>query len=341
MRARRIEGLLGLLLAAAGATSCSTATVERKSEVPQVTRVPGEGTYRWESESGWVEPRRGNWGNPGEIRAESKEAFEAGAYADALAGFLVLKERGGDEPEVAESNFLIAECYYHLGNYEQAIDYYRKVYRQNRPAQDILDRTFQRIYDISMDYLRGKANCQFLFVSYGCPGHGIEILVGENGLITEYPYLTFADDALMEIAKHYFDRKEYPEAVPFYERVSQDPKSEWRELAEYQLAESVFKQIRGIDYDQKLVADAEKKFRTYLENQPRGPQAEAARGRLEEITEMQGERYLQVAKFYLRESEPRSAKIYLRVVLDRYATSSAAREAREIQRQLDRLESGG
>jgi outer membrane protein assembly factor BamD (BamD/ComL family) len=333
--------LAAFLIAAALLPGCSSATVVRKSEVPRVKTVSGEGAYKWESPGGWVRPRRGSWGTTAEIRAETRKAFDAGAYADALDGLLVLKSRlPATDPTLAETNFLIAECYYQLGNYDEAIDLYREVYRVNRPPQDILDRTFLRVYDIALDYLRGKADCRFLFVNYSCPGTGIEILIGEQGLITEYPYLSFADDAIMEIATHYFDRKEYPEAVPLFQKVADDPRSEWRELAEYQVAMSFFKQIRGKDYDQKLVLDAERRFRSYLENQPRGPQAEAARQKLAEISEMQGARHLGVAKFYLNESEPGAARIYLRIVLDRYATSSAAREAREIQRQLDRLEGG-
>ncbi len=51
-------------------------------------------------------------------------------------------------------------------------------------------------------------------------------------------------------------------------------------------------------------------------------------------------KYLRIAKFYLRESEPRAARIYLRRVLIRYTDSTAAREAREIQHQLDQLALG-
>jgi outer membrane protein assembly factor BamD (BamD/ComL family) len=321
---------------------CSSATVVQKSESPSVKAVPGDGAYTWQSPDGWIRPRRGSWGTTAEVRAESRKAFDAGAYADALDGLLVLKSRlPAADPTMAETNFLIAECYYQLGNYDRAIELYREVYRKNRPAQEILDRTFLRVYDIALDYLRGKADCSFLFINYGCPGHGIDLLIGPEGLITEYPYLTFADDALMEIATHYFNRKEYPEAVPLFQRVAEDSRSEWRDLAEYQVAMAVYKQIRGRDYDQKLVLDAERRFRTYLEDQPRGPQAEAARQKLAEISDLQGARYLQVAKFYLNESEPRAARIYLRLVLDRYATSTAAREAREIQGQLDRMEGRG
>jgi|SRR5688572_23899017 len=321
---------------------CSSATVVERPDDAQVTPVPGPGSYTWNEDKGWVQPTEGSWGNAAQLRTEARKAFDNGAHADALAGLLVLRDRlASDDPSLAETNFLIAECYYHLGNYESALEYYKDVYTKNRPPQEILDRTFQRVYDIAMDYLRGKASCQFLFISYGCAGHGIEILVGKEGLITQYPYLTFADDALMEIAAYYFNRKEYPEAVPLYERVANDPKSEWRELAAYQLGLSTFKQIRGADYDQKIILEAERKFRNYLEDQPRGPQAEAVREKLAEIAEMQGAKNLGIAKFYLRESQMRAARVYLRVVLDRYATSTAAREAREIQQQLDMLEEEG
>ncbi|MBI4604287.1 MAG: outer membrane protein assembly factor BamD, partial [Planctomycetes bacterium] len=122
-----------------------------------------------------------------------------------------------------------------------------------------------------------------------------------------------------------------------FERLVRDyPQSEWRAQAEYYLALSVFKQIRGVDYDEKLILDAQRKFRAYLEENPRGPQAEDARQKLGEIVEMLGEKNLRLAKFYLRESEPAAAKIYLRIVLERYTSSAAAREAREIQRGLER-----
>ena len=322
---------------------CSSATVARKSETPKVKTIPGEGTFQWEPLTGWIRPRRGNWGPVAKIRSEAQKAFDAGAYADALDGFLALRQNlPSDDPTLAETNFWIGECYFHLGNYEKAVEFYTLVYKKNKPSSDLLNRTFQRVYDIAMDYLHEKADCRFLGIAYSCPGHGIDLLVGDDGLITQYPHLTFADDAIMEIAKYYFDRKEYPEAVPFYERIVREYQdSEWRGLALYQVALCVFKQIRGTDYDQQLILDAERKFRAYLEYNPRGPQAEDARAKLRQIAEMQGERYLRVAKYYLRESQPRAAKIYLRAVLDRYTSSTAAREAREIQRQLEKIDSGG
>ena len=319
-------------------SGCASPKVVRKRPTPLRKEVAGKGEYRWEAKAGWVQPQRGSWGLPDQVRSEAREAFDAGAYADALEGLKVYKSSiAPSDPSYPETVFLMAECYYRLGDYEQAVDLYKEIYRKLKPAGDLMSRSFLRVHDMAMDYIHGNAACYFLGFSYNCPSEGIELLVGEEGLITEYPRLSFADDAVMEIAKHYFDRMEYPEAVPLYERLIREyPESEWRSPAEYQLALSIFKQIRGIDYDEKILADAERKFRQYVENNPRGPQTEDARGKQKEIREMLGEKNLRLAKFYLRESEPAAAQVYLRLVLERYTSSTAAREAREIQRQLEK-----
>ncbi len=320
---------------------CTSATVQPQSKTPRVRTVSGGGEYRWEPESGWVRPEFGDWGAVATIRKESNTALQAKAYSDALAGFLELEPRlSGDESAATENDFSIAECYYQLRHYEKAIEYYRKVYREGKPEQTIADTTRQRIYEIAIDYIHGKAACTIAGIRYTCPRHGIELLVGEDGLITEYPYLTFADDALMDIAKYYFDSRQYPEAVPTYEWVIRDYQGEWTGTAQYQLALAWFRQIRGTDYDEKVIAQAEKEFRRYLEIEPRGAHAVEARENLHRISQMLASKYLGIAKFYLRESEPRAARIYLRRVLLRYTDSTAAREAREIQRQLDKLAIG-
>ena len=318
--------------------ACASPTVVRKSETPQHKEVAGQGDYRWEPRGGWVRPTRGKWGTPAQIRAEAREAFDAGAHADALEGYLVcLQLTPADDPAVAELKLWVGECYYYLGNYEQALERYREVYQKHKPEGEILTKAFQRVYEIAMAYIHKQAVCSFIGIPYDCPGHGIELLVGDDGLLTEFPNLAFADDALYEIANHYFVARQYPEALPVYGRLVREyPQSKWRGPAEYHVALSTFKQIRGVDYDEKLIIDAERKFRAYLENNPRGPQAEDAREKVRELMEILGEKNLRVAKYYLRESEPGAARIYLRIVLDRYSSTFAAREAREIQQQLEK-----
>ena len=62
------------------------------------------------------------------------------------------------------------------------------------------------------------------------------------------------------------------------------------------------------------------------------------RGKLIEINEMEGEKNLDIARFYLRERRLRACDIYLRLVLDRYPNTLAARAAREMRSSLENKE---
>lgn len=319
----------------------------RASRTEPLTReVSGTGPYTWEADTGWKLTRQGKWGEPSQVRAEALEAFEAESYADALLGFEQVQDSlpGGD-PALPETRFYLAECCYYLGRYRDAVENYRLVYRSGQAGETIMNRSFFRVYEIALDYLSGQAGVYLLLPGLKVKGaqEGITLLVHhQDGLITEYPYLPFADDALMEIARYHYEAEDYAEAESYYERVITDyPGREWRETAQFRVAMAVFLQIRGVEYDQEVLLRAERNFRRYLSENPRGERAEEARARLRELTEWQGQSYLQIARFYLRDSQVRAAKLYLRIILEKYTTTEAAEEAREISLQVERLESSG
>ncbi|MBN1443850.1 MAG: outer membrane protein assembly factor BamD [Planctomycetes bacterium] len=337
--ARVVVGLLG----AWGLASCATSSIERLSQEPRVVEAPGQGLgfYTWDEQRGWIRWELAQWGPAEHVRAQSLRAFEAGAYADALAGFLHLENEPpveGEPPRSDDLGFYIAECYFHLGDYESALPFYQRVYRKDFPDQSLLDEALLRVYRIGMAYLKGEIPCDFFgLVSYSCPAHGIEILASpSDGLITQFPEFRYADVALIEIARHYYDKKEYPEAVPLFDRVAARPTSEWADLAEFQAAMAVHLQIRGVDYDQKTMLEAERRFDAYCEHHPRGGHWQEAREKLREISEMESAKNLKIAKFYLREAKPEACQLYLKEILIKHPNSSAAREARQIQKQLDR-----
>jgi outer membrane protein assembly factor BamD (BamD/ComL family) len=248
-----------------------------------------------------------------------------------------------------EADFYIAECSYALGDYETAIEHYRKVYRRGSARDAMLQRTFDQVYAIALDYIYGRAG-QYLLIPLLMvrgPGYGIDLLTaveaGNEGLLTEFPYLDFADDALMEIGSYHYDIEEdFDAAERVYRRVVLEyPNRDQRELAQYRLAMSIYRQIRGTAFEQEFMVNAERAFRRYLEDYPRGKNSEEARAKLRELTDLQGKSYLEKAKFYLRESQLVAARMYLRVVLERYTTTDAAREAKDIMSRIDRVEAEG
>ncbi len=278
------------------------------------------------------------------LQKESRKAFDAEQYRDALLGYLSLKNLYPTSPESrsVETSFRIAECYYHLGpgEYENAYEYYLQVLR-GTPPEDMIQTTLGRIYDIGISFLQGRARLWFLGIFPYGRSHGVEILTGEEGLVTNYPFIKYSEDALMEVANYYFDNEEYAEAEKVYERMVRNyPQSPWNPTAEYQLALSVYRQIRGVDYDQEAIRRARSRFNDYLNHHPRGSKVEEVRLLLSQMSEMEGQRDLKIAKYYLRESQPHAAMLYLRSVFINNPKTEAAREARQIYDNMERRRRG-
>ncbi len=294
----------------------------------------------WSPEQGWIElPEGTSSPTAAALRAEARKAFESGAYEDALKGIYAMQREfsGSTEAKDSETHFLIAECHLKLGAYEKAYDNYQEALKRGAGGS-LLNRTLNRIYHIGLFFLQGKAKRSFAGIPFNSPSFGVDILIGEKGLFTRYENLDYADDGLLEIARHYFEKKQYPEAEKIYDRlVKRYPDSEWAELAEYQLAVTVFKQVRGVDYDQGPLKKAKRLFNTYRVHYPRGVHVEKVRDYLDRISEMEAQHDLKVAKYYIRESRPEAAMYYLREVLLNNPRTDAAREAREMYRQMARF----
>ena len=135
---------VAVLAAALFVAGCAVSQVPQLDDRPRVLRVEGSGVYRWEPDSGWVQPASGGWGPSRALRVEARKAFDAGAWAYALAGFLILQERRTRAADASKDlNFYTAECYYRLGYYADALAYYRPVYRRDFPLPNMGRLNFQ------------------------------------------------------------------------------------------------------------------------------------------------------------------------------------------------------
>lgn len=313
------------------------------SEIPELdedarVRVGGNSTT-WTADDGWTLAKKGEWGEPARVRLEALKAFETEAYADALAALLFLFDSSA-AVKMKDLSYYLGESYYQLGRYEDAIEYFKMVYKADFPSPELIDKSRQRVFEIALAYLRGRKTKDVLWVfDVKSPEYGIDILMDPaDGLITDNPYLSFADDARVEVANYYFEQGQYAESVPLYDSIETMTDKEWKELAFFMAALAEYFQVRGAVYDESKIQEARRRFRGYLQQYPRGEYVEEVRGRLSEINEMEGEKNLDIAKFYLRERELRACDIYLRLVLDRYPNTIAAKEARELRSRLQNAE---
>ncbi len=331
---RSLPGLLCVLFA----LGCASSQVPELDDSPRIEK--GQGETRWSAESGWVLSSPGEWGSSARVRTEALKAFEAGAYADALAALRFLDESPA-AAKMLDLRFYLGECCYQLGRYEDALEYYRKVYQVDFPSPELIDKARRRVFEIALAYLKERKTRSMLKVfKVTSPDYGIDILLDPaEGLVTENPYLSFADDAYMEVANYYFDQGKYAESVLLYDSIVKMSESEWKELAEYKSALAEYLQVRGAVYDENKLLQSRRRFKNYLQSYPRGEYWEEARGKLGEINELEGEKNLKIAKFYLNENELRACEIYLRVVLDNFPNSLAAREARELRSRIEKTTS--
>ena len=206
---RILPGLLLTLLALGCATS------EIPEEDDGVRTRTGAGATSWTADSGWTLAAGGAWGEPGKVRLEALKAFEAGAYADAMGAFSYLV----DSPAAArmqDLGYYMGECLYQLGRYEDAIEHLKEGYKADFPSPDLIDKSRRRVFEIALAYMRGRKTKDVLWVfDVTSPEYGIDLLMDPaEGLITENPYLSFADDAYVEVANYYFEQKQYAEQAP-------------------------------------------------------------------------------------------------------------------------------
>ena len=86
---RYLPGMLCVLLA----FGCASSEITESSDAARVSS--GEGRTAWASAEGGGLGEDGDWGASGNLRLEALKAFEAAAYADALAGLMVLYNSTG------------------------------------------------------------------------------------------------------------------------------------------------------------------------------------------------------------------------------------------------------
>jgi len=275
------------------------------------------------------------------LRARAQKAFDERKFEKAVEILHTLQDDFDNTRAAKEARtyFLIAEGYFHLGDYERAHDYYMKTLRRG-PGETIFNQTLNRIYNVGLAFLHGRAERSLLGFSFTSPTYGVDILIGEKGLLTRFPLSRYSA-AIWEIAEFYYNKKQFSDAERVYEQLVREfSDSEWAEQAEYKLALSVFNQVRGVAYDQDPLRKAKRKFLAYRAHYPRGNYSEQVRNSLREIAEMQAQHDLTVAKYYLRESRPQAARFYLRSVLLNNPKTDAAREARPMFQELSKYDAG-
>jgi outer membrane assembly lipoprotein YfiO len=149
-------------------------------------------------------------------------------------------------------------------------------------------------------------------------------------VIDNQPFTDSAAQAQYKIGLCHYTRKEYDEAAFEYRKVIENySQSDWVDEASYGLAQCYYESSLPPDYDQgpsQLTINAIDDFKVRFPSDTRVAELDTKR---QEMNERIATQRLQTAKFYERRREFKAARISYEVVVEQFAGTPAASEAKQ------------
>ena len=258
-------------------------------------------------------------------------------YQDAIDLYLYEDEGPSRGPLIARVRLDLTRALVESRNFDEALRVTEEIFDSDPGPQTLEEALFIR-YNIGFSYLTG-ATRRLFGLDVNAESRGLEVL---NGLIDDYPFMNFSDDAIFHCGNWYLKNDQPEEAERYLTRLVREyPESEWVAPAQLLAGDAAMAQLKGVDYDLGILVSAEQHYRRYLRLFPGQGDAARARESLELIESFKAQRRLRIADFYIRIEKYDSAIIYLEKVLLEAAGSRESEEARRILEEIrSKLETG-
>lgn len=233
-------------------------------------------------------------------------------------------------PYLAEAYFLRGEARLANDHEYDALFDYETVIREFS-ATPFYPQAVEREYQIGLAYLSGlkRRFLGFRWENARLTGEELLIRVQER-----LPGSELAEDAALDLAQHYYDRRELKLAAEMYAifRVN-FPRSEHLRFAMLREIECNVARFKGPRYDGSGLIDAKLLLEEYRDMYP----GEAARtgiisGLEAWVDESAAQKVLETARWYLRTGDEPSTRFILARLVNRHPGSDAAAEAARIMR---------
>lgn len=255
---------------------------------------------------------------------ESRARLADGDYGRAGDCAESVIERSSDPARKQEALYLAGEAHYADSDWVKAFRHYQTLLH-DYPYSQFVPKIEAHVYAIGIEYL-SRSPWPVFHDLFSGRERGAEVM---REFASSYPNSSKADDALAALAGYRYDRKEYEDAVVFYQQLARSyPESEWADLAAFRRAECWRLDTRGGGYEARTLLRASNEFRRYLSERPNGARANEARAEIAWVDEQIALGEISTARLYLKRDQETGARIHFANVALAYPGTKAADEAR-------------
>lgn len=285
-----------------------------------------ESTYEFK-DGKWVEvaqPAKGTVAGELELIRQALRRGKNGTAVRRAKRFL--KDHPMDPSREAAMS-LAGQAELNRGRYFQAYEWYRRQVDEY-PAGPLLERALQREYDVADAFLQGRRRLLMGFLPVPATEDGLRIL---GRIVEQAPGSQVAERALLRMGDHYFDHRNYVEAIDAYDQFLQlyGRSSEQAPYAMLQAARATYETFRGVQYDDTPLLEARQRLRTFAEAYPqRAEQANVDRF-VQAIHDIRAEKAYRTARFYDRIGRREASIHYHRIVVAEFSQTDWARRSRQ------------
>jgi len=278
----------------------------------------------WTPKTGkWINPKTVAKPNPKEQFGFAKVFYEQKKYEEAKREFKKLLKVYPKSFEASESQYYLALTEEAQGNLYEAYLAYQKVI-DKYPFSERIQEIIEREYKIAEKFMTGEKR-KAIGVALPVENPAIEIF---SKVVENSTYGPLAPIAQYKLGLALKGLTRYYEAEEAFNKVvSNYPNSEWVAAAKFQIASCRASVSKGPDYDQGAAKEAKEKFEEFVKEHSDAVLSRDAEKNISQLKEKEAESAYNIGRFYEKQKEYESAKIYYNDVINNYPDSAWVRAA--------------
>lgn len=285
------------------------------------------GYWIWTPQSGkFINPKYAVKETPGEQFDWAMTFFESRDYKRAISEFRKLIKHYPLSKFASEAQFYLASSYENMGEYYRAFKEYQLVI-DKYPYTERVEEIIEREYRIANLFYTGQKTKILGLALLPSKDKAIEIF---TKVVENAPYGKYADIAQYKLGQCYMDIRDYINAALAFKKIIENyPKSPLVDDAKYQIAMCAANSASGPEYNEEDTDKAIKEFKDFVRRYPDSQMEKEARRFISELENQKAQKNFNIAQFYERQGNIKSAIIYYEEILNKYPDTKLAAKALE------------